>query len=71
MSTYPNDTEQDLISLRKVAEQQKDQLDLEFKNRNLKQTHDWKLAESLLPITENLEEGNETTKKLGQVIEKS
>ena len=53
MSFYSNVTEEDLINLRKIAEQQKNQRALEIKKRILKQTHDIKLAESLLPITEN------------------
>ena len=49
MSIYSNVTEQNLINLRKIAEQQKNQRDLKIKNRILKQTH-VKLAESLSPI---------------------
>ena len=51
MSIYSNLTEQDLIILRKLPEQQKDQRALKIKKRILKQTHDVKLAESLPPIT--------------------
>ena len=51
MSIYSNVTEQDLISLRELAEQQKNQRALKIKNRILKQTHNIKLAESLSPIT--------------------
>ena len=40
MSLCSNVTEQDLINLRKLAEQQKNQRDLKIKNRILKQTHD-------------------------------
>ena len=47
MSNYSNVTEQDLLNLRKLAEQQKEQRALKNKNRILKQTHDVKLAESL------------------------
>ena len=68
MSIYSNVTEQDLINLRKIAEQQKDQRALKTKNRILKQTHDLKLAESLSPITTKLDE---TNKKLGDVIKES
>ena len=39
-------TEQDLIILRKQAEQQKNQRALEIENRILKQTHDKKLENS-------------------------
>ena len=56
MSIYSNVTEQDLINLRKLAEQQKNQRAEKFKSRILKQTHDIKLAESLSPITEKLDE---------------
>ena len=40
MSIYPNVTEKDLINLRKLAQQQKEQRALIVKNRILKQTHD-------------------------------
>ena len=65
MSVYSNVTEQDLIILRKLAEQQKEQRALKMKNRILEQTHDVKLAESLSPITIKLDE---TRRKLGDVI---
>ena len=50
---------------------------LKLKNRILKQTHDGKLAESLSPITNKLEEVNKSTqeslspitKKLDTIIE--
>ena len=71
MSILSNVTEQDLINLRKLAEQQKNQRAKKFKNRILKQTHDVKLAESLSPITKKLEEVNKPTKKLGDVINES
>ena len=51
MSVYSTVTEEDLINLRKLAEQQKNERALKIKNRILKQTHDDKLAESLSPIT--------------------
>ena len=68
MSIYSNVSEQDLINLRKLAAQQKEQRSLQTKNRILKQTHDIKLAESLSPITKKLDE---TSKKLGDVIKES
>ena len=71
MSIYSNVTEQDLINLRKLAEQQKEQRAIKIKNRILKQTHDVKLAESLSPITKKLEEVNKSTKKLGDLIKES
>ena len=44
MSIYSNVTEQDLINLLKLAEQQKSQRAEKIKNRFLKQTHVIKLA---------------------------
>ena len=70
MSIYSNVTEQDLINLRKIAEQQKEQRALKIKNRILKQTHGIKLAENLSPITKKLDEVNKSTKNLGDVIKK-
>ena len=71
MSIYSNVSEQDLINLRKLAEQQKDEGALKLKNRNLKQTPDIKLAESLSPITEKLVEVNESTQKIGEIVKES
>ena len=79
MSIYSNVTEQDLDNLRKLAQQQKNQRALKIKNRILKQTHDVKLAESLSPITEKLDETNknlsnvfkESTQNLGDVIKEN
>ena len=68
MSIYSNVTEQDLINLRKLAQQQKEQRALKIRNKILKQTHDVKLAESLSPITDKLDD---TSKKLGEVIKES
>ena len=67
MSIYPNVTEQDLIILHQLAEQQKNQRATKIKTRILKQTHDIKLAENLSPITKKLEEVNESTKKRGNI----
>ena len=64
MGFYSNVTEQDLINLRKLAEQQKNQRDFESKNESLKQTHDLYLAENFSPKTKKLDEVNETTKKV-------
>ena len=44
MSIYSNVTEQDLINLRKLAEQQRNQRATKIRKRILKQTHDIKLA---------------------------
>ena len=68
MSIYSNVTEQDLFNLRKLAEQQKNQRAEKIKNRILKQTHDIKLAESLSPITEKLDEVTKSSRELGEVI---
>ena len=70
MSIYSNVTEQDLINLRKLWEQQKNQRALKIKNRILKETHDKKLAENL-SITKKLDEVNESTQKLGDIIKDS
>ena len=70
MSIYSNVTEQDLINLRKLAEQQKEQRALEIKNRILKQTHDIKLAESLSPNTKKLDEINKSTQEVDDMIKK-
>ena len=56
MSIFSNVTEKDLIILRKLSEQQKNQRALKIKNRILKQIHDNKLAKSLSPITKKLDE---------------
>ena len=71
MSIYSNVTEQELKNLRKIGAQQKNQRALKIEKRILKQTLDVKLAESLSPITEKLNEVNEPTKKLGAFFEKS
>ena len=79
MSIYSNVTEQDLDNLRKLAQQQKNQRALQIKNRIVKHTHDVKLAESLSPITEKLDETNknlndvikESTQNLGNVIKEN
>ena len=71
MSVYSNVTEQDLINLLKIAEQQKNQKAFKIKKRLLKQTHDINLAESFSPLTKKLDEVKETTQELGEVIGKS
>ena len=60
MNIYSNVTEQDYLSLRKLAQQQKEEKALKIRNRILKQTHDVKLAESLSPITKKLDEVNKS-----------
>ena len=71
MSIYPNVTENDLIILRKLTEQQKEQRALKIKNRVLKQTKNFKLAESLSPITKKLDEVNKSTQEVSEIIKKS
>ena len=71
MSIYSNITKEDLENLRKLAEQQKNQRAEKIENRILKQTHDIKLAESLSPITEKLDEVKKSTQNLGDVIKES
>ena len=68
MSIYSNVTEQDLINLRKLAEQQKNERAQKIKIKILKQTHDIKLAESLSPITKKLDE---TIKKVRDILKES
>ena len=71
MKFYSNVTEQGLINLRKLAEQQKNQRALNIKNRILKQTPDNKLAGSLSPIIKKIEKVKESTRKLGDVIKET
>ena len=71
MSIYSNVKGQDLISLRILAEQQKNQRAFKIKNGILKQTHDVKLAESLSAITKKLDEVKETTQTIGDVKKES
>ena len=71
MSIFSNVTEEDMINLTKLAQQQIEQRAEKIGNKILKQTHDIKLAKSLSPITKKLDEVKETTKKLGDVIKNS
>ena len=71
MSIYSNVTVRDLINLRKLAEQQKEQRALKIKNRILKQTRDIKLAESLSPIIKKLDTINKSTKEIGEVFKET
>ena len=71
ISIYSNVTEEDLINLRKLAEQLKNRAAIKIQNRILKQTHDIKIAENLSPITKKLEEVKESAQKLGDIMEKS
>ena len=72
MSIYSNVNEQDLINLRKLAQQQKEQRALKIRNKIIRQTHDKKLAESLSPITTRLDlVENNKGEKIGELIKKS
>ena len=71
MSTFSNITEQNLISLHNLAQQQKNKRAPNFKNRIFKQTHDIKIAESLSLITKKLDEVKESTQKLGEIAKES
>ena len=63
ISIHPKVSERDLIILRELAEQQKNQRAIEIKKIILKPAYDIKLAESLSPITKKLDEVNELTQK--------
>ena len=63
MSIYPNETEHDLISLSKLAEQQKKQRPIKNKYESFKQTHDKELAEAFSSTTNLLDEGDKSTNK--------
>ena len=71
MSVYSNVTEQDLINLRKLAEQHKNQRAEKIENRILKQTLDVKLAESSSLFTEKVDEVNKSTQEVGEIIKKA
>ena len=71
MSIYPNITEQDLIKLRKLAEQQTNQRAQKIKHRNLKQTHDVKLAESLSPLTKKVDQVNKSTQEIAEIVKET
>ena len=71
MSICSNVTEQDLINLRKLAEQQKNRQAENLKCKISKQTHHVKLAEVLSPITKKFDEVRATIQKLGDVIKGS
>ena len=60
-----------MIILGKLAEQTNNQRVLKIKTRFLNETHDMKLAEALAPITKKLEEVNQSTEKLSDLIKKS
>ena len=71
MSIYSNVSEQDLINLRKLAEQQKEQRAIKIKNNISKQTHDIKTAESFSPITKKLDEVKKLLKILEMLIKRT
>ena len=59
-----------MITLDKLAEQQKNQRAERIKSRILKQTHDKKLAESFTSITEKIEKSDESTQQQGETFRK-
>ena len=71
MSVYPNVTEEDLINLSKLAEQQEEQRAIKIKNKIINQTHDEKLTKNLSPITKKLNTINESTQKISEVVNES
>ena len=56
MSVCTNLTEEDLLSLQKLAEQQKNEKTSKIKKRIFKQTLDRDLAETFKPITKKVDE---------------
>ena len=60
-----NVTEQHLIKVRQLVEQQRNQRALKIENRILKGTHEIKLAEGLSPITKKLDD---STKKSSMIL---
>ena len=70
MSSYPDIIQQDLISFCNLPQQQKNYQATKFKNSILKPTHDIKLAEKFSPKTKQLENMDESSKKLGEKFNK-
>ena len=70
MSICPNVTQEELINLRKVAEDQRTQRALEIKITYIKQTHDINSSENLSAITKKLEV-NKCKQKLGDLMKES
>ena len=64
MSVYSNLTEEDLLSLEKLAEQQKNEKARKIQKRIFKQTYDQKLSETFEPITKKIDKVVEATKEL-------
>ena len=60
-----------MVNLRRLSERKKEQRAFKMKNRHLKQNHDVKLAKKLTPITEKIDEVEETTQKVGVIIKDS
>ena len=71
MSIDPNVTHEDLINLRKLAAQQRNQRAKKIKSRILKQSQDIKVAESLSPKTKKLDEVKKFTQNLGDVLKEN
>ena len=60
-----------MITLRKLAEQHKNQRAKKIKNGTPKQTNIIKLAKSLSPIAKKLDEVKKSTQEVGETIKKS
>ena len=60
-----------MIKLAKLAEQQKKEITVKIKIRDLEQTPKKKTAETFEPITKNLEEVDESTENIEDVRKKS
>ena len=70
MSNHSNVFEQELINLQKLAAQQQNQRAPKINNRILKQTLEVKLAESLSPMPERLDEIIKSTQEILSPITK-
>ena len=60
-----------MICLFELAEQQKSQRALEINKRILRQTHDRKIAKILSPIRKKLDDVNQSTEKLDDIVKDS
>ena len=67
---YPNATEQDMINLTEIAEQQRNQRANNIQVKFLKQTNDKKRGESFKPITKQLRDVKNCTERSQQVLRK-
>ena len=60
-----------MLNLRRLSERKKEQQAFKMKNRHLKQSYDVKLAKKLSPITEKIDEVEETTQKVSVIIKET